>query len=248
MGCTVTTNRHGVLTFRIFWQGGEYWRSTGRKDTPEDRHYVEALAEVIGDAIEKKTFSLDWFEDEAKQQKPDSKTVGSYYLEWIERKKPPVVRAGLARDYRDHFNRYMLGKFKNVALVDVTPRRLEEFRAYLLSERGLSLKSCRNVIDASFRAMIRDARKIDGHIKEDPFTAIDWPRLPVQKPDPFTEEERDKIIQHFREKNRFYYPFVYTLFWTGMRPSEALTLRWEDIDLKHGFISISKSHYLEESS
>ena len=49
MGCTVTTNRHGVLTFRIFWQGGEYWRSTGRKDTPEDRHYVEALAEVISD-------------------------------------------------------------------------------------------------------------------------------------------------------------------------------------------------------
>ena len=92
--------------------------------------------------------------------------------------------------------------------------------------------------------MMRDARKIDGLIENDPFAALDWPRLPVQKPDPFTEEERDKIIQHFREKNRFYYPFVYTLFRTGMRPSEALALRWEDIDLKHGFISISKSRYM----
>jgi hypothetical protein len=29
------------------------------------------------------------------------------------------------------------------------------------SERGLSLKSCRNIFDASFRARLRDARKID---------------------------------------------------------------------------------------
>ena len=29
-----------------------------------------------------------------------------------------------------------------------------------------------------------------------------------------------------------------------MRPSETLALRWEDIDLKHGFLSITKSRYL----
>jgi integrase len=29
-----------------------------------------------------------------------------------------------------------------------------------------------------------------------------------------------------------------------MRPSEALALRWEDIDLRHGFLSISKSRYM----
>jgi hypothetical protein len=46
--------------------------------------------------------------------------------------RPPVVRAGLERDYRDHFNWYILGKFEKVALVDVTPRALIEFRAYLL--------------------------------------------------------------------------------------------------------------------
>jgi Phage integrase family len=70
-------------------------------------------------------------------------------------------------------------------------------------------------------------------------------RTPAPKPDPFTEEDRDKIIQAFKEKNRFYYPLVYLLFWTGMRPSEALALRWEDIDIKHGFLSISKSRYMD---
>jgi Phage integrase, N-terminal SAM-like domain len=69
--------------------------------------------------------------------------VGDYYVEWIARKTPPVVRAGLARDYKEHFQRYILPKFKSVALMDVTPRRLEEFRAYLLNARGSALKSCR---------------------------------------------------------------------------------------------------------
>jgi integrase len=52
------------------------------------------------------------------------------------------------------------------------------------------------------------------------------------RPNPFTEEERGKILKHFRDKIPFYYPFAYTLFFTGMRPSEALALRWGDIDLK----------------
>jgi integrase len=75
--------------------------------------------------------------------------------------------------------------------------------------------------------MMRDSRKIDHIINTDPFSVLDWPRLPSPKPDPFTEDDRDKIIQHFNDKNRFYYPFVYLLFWTGMRPSEALALRGE---------------------
>jgi integrase len=70
----------------------------------------------------------------------------------------------------------------------------------------------------------------------------------LSKPDPFEEEERDAIIAYFRQKVSFYYPFVCTLFSTGMRPSEALGLCWGDVDLRRGEISISKSRYLGEES
>jgi hypothetical protein len=65
---------------------------------------------------------------------------------------------------------------------------------------------CRNVIDASFRAMIRDARKIDYLVDRDVFEALIWPRLQTKKPDPFTEKERDKILAQFQLKSPFYYP------------------------------------------
>jgi integrase len=103
-------------------------------------------------------------------------------------------------------------------------------------------------MDASFRAMIRDARTVDYLIEKDPFEALVWPRRTPTKPNPFQEEERDAIIAYFRQKVSFDYPFVYTLFFTGMRPSEALALSWGDVDLKRREVSITKSLYLGEES
>jgi len=60
-------------------------------------------------------------------------------------------------------------------------------------------------------------------------------------------EERDVILNHFRAKHGFYYPFVATLFGTGARQSEVIALRWGDIDLSAGTLSISKSHYMGEN-
>jgi integrase len=98
--------------------------------------------------------------------------------------------------------------------------------------------------------MIRDAKKLDGLKMDDPFNTIEWPKVPLVKPDPFTEEDRDKILAHYRQrvsekKMRFNdYAFLYTLFWSGMRPSEATALRWGDVDLAAGRAEITKSRHL----
>jgi hypothetical protein len=62
--------------------------------------------------------------------------------------------------------------------------------------------------------LLRDPRKIDHPIDTDPFAALDWPRLQMPKADLFTAEERDKIIQSFKDKSRaitrlFFSPLVW---------------------------------------
>ncbi|MDX2216871.1 MAG: DUF3596 domain-containing protein [Oculatellaceae cyanobacterium bins.114] len=52
---------------------------------------------------------------------------------------------------------------------------------------------------------------------------------------PFTREERDRIIVAF-EKNRYYKyytPLIGFLFFTGCRPSEALALMWKTVGNQH---------------
>ena len=62
---------------------------------------------------------------------------------------------------------------------------------------------------------------------------------------------RSRTRQHYYgllQEEPFYVSFVHTLFWTGARPSELLGLKWGDVDLRSGFITISKSRYIDEEA
>ncbi len=67
------------------------------------------------------------------------------------------------------------------------------------------------------------------------------PRKQREEIDPFTVEERDRIIEAFYAHKRysFHAPLVEFLFFTGCRPSEALALEW--IDYENGRIYFEKA-------
>ena len=74
---------------------------------------------------------------------------------------------------------------------------------------------------------------------------IQWPAAETQKPDPFTEEEKTKILAFFYEHEPFYYPWVYLAFEVGTRPSEASALLATDINSETSEINIDKSRHLK---
>jgi hypothetical protein len=65
-----------------------------------------------------------------------------------------------------------------VALRDLSLAHLEDLRARLKIDRHLGLKTVRNVIDGSLRAVVRDARKT-GVEAGFPFADFEWPRRVV---------------------------------------------------------------------
>ena len=103
-------------------------------------------------------------------------TVQDFFERWIESKVEPLFRRATVRDYRFHFKTYILPALKHVRLAAIGTKDLNEFRVALL-KRGLAVKTARNIIDGSFRAMYRDARveskccKVQTHLFD-----IQWPR------------------------------------------------------------------------
>jgi integrase len=85
-------------------------------------------------------------------------------------------------------------------------------------------------------------------IAHDPFADLRWPQADELEPEPFTEDERDRIIAWYWEHHRHYYPFVFFQFWTGLRPSESAGIRLGNIDLKSGRLSIIRSRNLGEDN
>src|SRR5688572_5773347 len=137
MACSVKVNRHGRLAFRLYWNGLESWEGTQWKDTRKNRERALARAVLMTEEIKQGTFDyLKWFPEGNKAElfrpKDDSKsklkTVGEFYGNWIERKKPPFVRPGLHHDYTRQFRRYILPKFAETPLLEVTLPVLEAFR------------------------------------------------------------------------------------------------------------------------
>ena len=175
-------------------------------------------------------------------------TVEEFFNQWIETKVEPLVRRTTVKDYQAHFKGYILPALKHVRLAAIATKDLNEFRVSLL-KRGLAVKTCRNIIDGSLRAMYRDARLgIEALEGKDPFIDIQWPRLPKKKPDPFTAEERDRIIDWYIKNDFFYYPLVAWQFFSGMRPSETFAVTWRDVNFTAGTLSINKSRNMGVTS
>jgi integrase len=172
-------------------------------------------------------------------------TIGEYYARWIGRQIEPLVRKAQIRDYKQHFTCYLLPKFKDVSLLEIRTGDLVNFQVELL-QKGRAVKTVRNIIDASFRAMYRDARaEIDELAGKDPFMDVRWPKARGEPPDPFTADERDRIIAFFGAEEPFYYAFVRLQFETGMRPSESTGLTWLDLDKTASTVRILTSRYLK---
>src|SRR5262249_52736972 len=152
-----------------------------------------------------------------------------------------LVRRALIRDYTQAFNRYILPAFGNVRLAALKTGALIDFRGDLLARR-LSVKTCRNIIDGHFRALFRDARaEVEAIQGRDPFLDIRWPRGKAGRPDPFTAEERERILEWFVEVEPFFYPYVRFQFETGARPSETGGLEWADLNAALCTVHIDKS-------
>ncbi len=266
IGCTVEAH-NGRLRLRFRWRGKRYARSTNLSDTLENRTRLDKLGRLIAATIAAGKDPLAFLqpqEAEARPVKPHAVTVREYFELWIADKVPPMVRKAQARDYRRHIERYVLQPLGDLPLAELSPRDILGLRAQLL-QRGLSLKYVKNILGGSFKAMIRDAREIDRVLTLDPFVGVRWGRVPVPGPEPFTAEERSRILAWF-ERRRFgfhcglgtngprmhvhppYYALVHMLFWTGMRPSEAAGLRWSDVDLRAGVARIVRSRHLYQDN
>lgn len=77
--------------------------------------------------------------------------------------------------------------------------------------------------------------------------SVDAPKFRQKEMQTFDEEGMLDYLESVKETE--YYAVFYTALFTGMRRSELLALRWSDLDLDLGVISINRTlHHLEDKS
>ena len=123
----------------------------------------------------------------------------------------------------------------------------------------ISVKYVRNIVNGTLRAMIRSAM-IDDLVTRDLFVGLTWPTWHQPEADPFTVAEVRRILDYLRTKAYGFAPlpgslgirrlphpafhaYAHTLFWTGLRPSEASGLQWQDVDLARRLLHVRRSYH-----
>lgn len=268
MGATVTA-RKGWLILRLWWQNQRRPEATGLRDTAKNREDLARFCGLVNAELKAKQFTaeryLHYFPRGNRAAEIRAAlgyevaaaaipTFEKYAAKWLNRqtvkaKRLKELRTAITRLSATELDGVRIG---NMHLRAVTPAVLEEARAKWVAG-GLKMKSARNYLQGSISAVFSTAVDVDRLVKINPCTKLKWPTKIVPEPDPFTLEERDLILTKLRQApegkidrrkppvDRWAYPLIALLFWTGMRPSEATGLFWGDVDLVAGRVFIRRS-------
>ncbi|MCD6531313.1 tyrosine-type recombinase/integrase [bacterium] len=156
------------------------------------------------------------------------------YLDFISPQKSPSTMKDyqtIAHRLEEFFGNFKISRIKEFHIV----RQLQE-----MEERGYAVESRRKTL-MLLRQVMRFAKK-RGYIIDDPTEGIKIHR--DKRPNRlrwFTEEELKTI---FRKAQELYPRIAHIyrfLYYTGLRRSELIALKWSDIDLKRKVIKIQDS-------
>lgn len=237
------------LRFRVRGFLGQFYISTGLKDTKRNREIVRTKRDAIQTDIVLGRFdhTLESYQFRA-SGKSESKVIAK-----SKDKKTDYNLLELWNKFTDYQETQLeqttiLGRYVYIAkycnrLPTLSLDKASNIRDWIVANSGNFM--ARLILDY-FNNCCKWA--VDSRlITDNPFATLTLskPKTKVKNDDhqAFTLKQRDIIINAFETHRQYshYAPLIKFLFWTGCRPGEAFALTWNDISNDCCKITISKS-------
>ena len=170
-------------------------------------------------------------------------TFGDFLETWIRDQISTRVRPTTLDGYRWRA-KSILRALGHHRLVDLEPKHIQTYHRDKLDE-GLSPATVlkHHILMRSALAVAVKWKLIEHNVAE----LVDPPRAEPKEMRALTEKEANLLLDFCKETR--WYPLLHTLIWTGLRRSEVLGLRWQDVDLDEATLSItSVLHQLDDGT
>ena len=224
-GSVVVCELRGMLRIRLprhLFGGSQKYLYLGLPDIPANRSAAEEKARAIASDI-----AFDKFDSSLQKYRPAaiaqtgkySLALGELWKKYTEYKAQHLAATTIKQDFATvarHIAK-SCGDLNHAAKIRLQLIEVTTIRSAKKSLMQINACCCWAV---EF-----------GLIEVNPFEKL---KIKARKPpadiQPFTQQERDRIIKAFKEQEPYYAPLIEFLFLTGCRPSEAIALRWKHID------------------
>ncbi|MCQ0168482.1 tyrosine-type recombinase/integrase [Pseudomonas sp. B21-036] len=165
---------------------------------------------------------------------PGSQTVagskpsfGEYAQLWLDSRE---ITPGTRQNYKSALNLYWM---PTLALTQVDLISTTTIRRIITSTEWHSPGVKRNALIRL--STILSAALKEGLITKNPAAAVELPKRSRKEIDPFTLDEANQIVeklyQHAHWPSQIYAAFFEFVFFTGVRLSEGLAMRWDAVDM-----------------
>jgi integrase len=111
--------------------------------------------------------------------------------------------------------------------------------AALANSQGWNAKNRNNILIPLRQVM--EIAYLDGLIDNNPAAKIKNAKVQKEPPDPLTADEVDAVLAYMQKYDAQIVNYFEFSFFTGLRPSEAITLRWGDIDHKRTLARVQRA-------
>lgn len=162
-------------------------------------------------------------------------TVKSAVADLIELKT--LQKAHSSYTSYDSKSKHILAKWADYPIDKIAPSEIEKWISKDLKK--LSNKTINDIMIV-FRGIYNSAIK-DGIMEHTPFEHIRNLPILTREPEPFTTEEIKAIQGLDTHQQQEINAFTFQCF-TGLRPSELISLAWEDLDRKNWTIDVQRAN------
>jgi integrase len=207
--------------------------------TPKNLAYAHKLAAEIKDKIRHGTFSYaDYFPASPHATTGVGTSVGEHLDLWygLQIKESSTLKG--YRIAKDWWKRHMGAK-------PIKSLKYSDILAALATEPTWSGKTRNNKTSVLRLALVLAMK--DGLITSNPIDGLESAPHQKKRPDPFDMEEAEAILAGLHDK---YGPQIANYFgvkfFTGLRTSESLALKWENIDWRSSQMLVSEAIVLGE--
>jgi integrase len=231
------------ITFTLL---GESCKETIKTDgkpmppTPKNLAYAVKLAAEIRDKIRHGTFVYsEYFPASKNATTGHGETVGDRLELWL------GVQTGKAFSTRKGYRVACDWWTQHIGAKPLKALKHSDILAALATEPAWSGKTRNN--KTSVLRLVLELAMRDGVISSSPIEGLESAEHQRRPPDPFDRDEAETIIsglrKHYGEEIANYFGFK---FYTGLRTSESLAIKWDAIDFRRQEMLVSEAIVLGE--
>ncbi|MFT6916298.1 MAG: integrase [Motiliproteus sp.] len=164
----------------------------------------------------------------------DRTTIESALNEWFKRNQRRFSLSTI-RDYLSSMNFQLIPVFGDLNLDQLSPSVIRDWMA----QQTISAKRINNIL-VPLRQTYKEAFE-DELIEKDPLQRVRNLKVSKREPKPFNSQEIRKILAQLEGPSRNLIEFA---FGSGLRTSELIALKWDDVDIDAGVVHVREAEVL----